>query len=75
MEFIKKLPKRIDTYVGERGVTLSGAQNQRISMARVFFLNPPILILDESTSALDNKSEQIVQKSLEILSKGELQLQ
>ena len=69
-EFIKDLPNGLDTYIGERGVKLSGGQKQRISIARVFLKNPPILILDEATSALDNKSEAIVQKSLEKLTKG-----
>ncbi|WBW49745.1 ABC transporter ATP-binding protein [Peptoniphilus equinus] len=69
-DFIMDLPNGFDTYVGERGVKLSGGQKQRISIARVFLKNPPILILDEATSALDNKSEAIVQASLEELTKG-----
>jgi ATP-binding cassette subfamily B protein len=69
-DFILELPSGYDTFVGERGVKLSGGQKQRVSIARVFLKNPPVLILDEATSSLDNESERIVQKSLETLAKG-----
>lgn len=69
-EFIMEMPDGYDTDIGQRGVKLSGGQKQRISIARVFLKNPPLLIFDEATSALDNKSERVVQESLERLAKN-----
>ena len=69
-EFIKTLAQGYDSLVGERGVKLSGGQRQRIAIARAFLKNAPILILDEATSQLDSITENLIQDSLELLTKN-----
>jgi subfamily B ATP-binding cassette protein MsbA len=69
-EFIARLPTGYATRVGERGVKLSGGQRQRIAIARVFLMNPAVLVLDEATSALDSESERLVEDALATLLTG-----
>ncbi len=69
-EFIQQLDQAYQTQVGEQGVKLSGGQIQRIALARALLKNPPILILDEATSAVDNETEAAIQKSLKKIADG-----
>jgi ATP-binding cassette subfamily B protein len=70
LEFIERLPLGFATKVGERGQKLSGGQRQRLALARAILKNPPLLILDEATSAVDNETEAAIQRSLAVVSQG-----
>jgi ATP-binding cassette subfamily B protein len=69
-EFVRELADGYDTVVGERGYTLSGGQRQRLAIARTLLLNPPILVLDDATSAIDVQVEKSIHRNLEMLMEG-----
>jgi ABC-type multidrug transport system fused ATPase/permease subunit len=69
-DFIQALPKGYETWVGERGDTLSGGEKQRLSIARTLLVNPSILILDDSTASVDSETEKLIRQALDRLIKG-----
>ena len=68
--FIDSLPKKFNTFVGERGLKLSGGEKQRIAIARAILKNPGIILLDEASSSLDYKTETAIKKNLEQFSEN-----
>ncbi len=73
-EFVNQLPKKYNTFIGEKGIRLSGGQKQRVALARAVLKNPEILLLDEATSALDYKNEKIVQDAINRIAKGKISI-
>ncbi|ADH85196.1 ABC transporter ATP-binding protein [Desulfurivibrio alkaliphilus] len=71
-EFIEQLPEQYDTMIGERGLKLSGGQQQRISLARAVLRDPALLVLDEATSAVDTRTEELIQQNLQRMKDGRM---
>jgi ABC-type multidrug transport system fused ATPase/permease subunit len=69
-EFVDRLPEGLSTVVGERGVKLSVGEKQRVSIARALLKDPPILVLDEATASVDNRTERLIQQALDRLMEG-----
>jgi len=69
-DFVQSLPDGYDTWVGERGLTLSGGEKQRLAIARTLLINPSILILDDSTSSVDAETEHLIRQALDKLIEG-----
>jgi ABC-type multidrug transport system fused ATPase/permease subunit len=71
-DFIIKLPNQYDTFIGEKGIRLSGGEKQRLALARAIIRNPAVLIIDEGTSQIDSNSEDLILESLRYLKKGRI---
>jgi ATP-binding cassette subfamily B protein len=69
-EFIQSFEKKYETVIGERGVTLSGGQRQRLALGRAFLTDPRILVLDDSTSAIDSATEDLIQRAIAAAARG-----